>query len=112
MIAALAVSAISFLAIAAVHNVVWLGLWLFATGFLLLAALPVVLDWSDVHAGSERQGGAVGFLMMAGNLGGLILVLAVQAAIGNAYLALGVLCAVTLLGVPVALRLPRRLGSA
>ena len=112
LIAALGVSAISFLAIAAIHNVVWLGVWLFATGFVLLAALPVVLDWADVHAGSERQGGAVGFLMMAGNLGGLILVLAVQTVIGNAYLALGALAVVTLLGLPVALRLPRRLGSA
>lgn len=106
LIGALGVSSVSFLAIAAAHNVVWLGVWLFATGFVLLAALPVVLDWSDVHAGSERQGGAVGFLMLAGNLGGLILVLAVQAVIGNAYLALGVLCVVTLLGLPVALRLP------
>ncbi|HKW69250.1 MAG TPA: MFS transporter [Candidatus Dormibacteraeota bacterium] len=111
LIAALVLSAVSFLAVAAVHNVVWLGVWLFGTGFVLLAALPVVLDWSDLHAGSERQGGAVGFLMMAGNLGGLILVLLVQAVIGNAYLALGALALVTLLGLPVALRLPRRLAS-
>jgi len=32
--------------------------------------------------------------------------------IGNAYVALGALAVVTLLGLPVALRLPRRLGSA
>jgi predicted MFS family arabinose efflux permease len=108
LIAAVSVSAASFIAVAAVHNVVWLAAWLFAAGFVLLAALPVVLDWSDVHAGSERQGGAVGFLMMAGNLGGLICVLIVQAAIGNAYLALGALALITLLGLPVALRLPAR----
>ena len=111
LIAALVVSAVSFLAVAVIHNVVWLGVWLFGTGFVLLAALPVVLDWSDLHAGSERQGGAVGFLMMAGNLGGLILVLVVQAVIGNAYLSLGVLALITLLGLPVALRLPRRVSS-
>ena len=46
--------------------------------------------------------------MMAGNLGGVLVVLVVQAAIGNAYLALGALAAVTLLGLPVALRLPAR----
>ena len=74
----------------------------------MLASLPVVLDWADVHAGVERQGAAVGFLMMAGNLGGLVLVLVVQALIGNAYLALGAMAVVALAGVPVALRLPRR----
>jgi MFS family permease len=108
LLAALGVSAISFIAIAFSHNLAWIGAWLFAQGFLLLASLPVVLDWSDVHAGVERQGAAVGFLMMAGNLGGLVLVLVVQALIGNAYLALGVLAVVAVAGVPVALRLPAR----
>ncbi|MEI4878459.1 hypothetical protein Q8G53_28920, partial [Klebsiella pneumoniae] len=83
-------------------------IWLFGAGFVLLAALPVVLDWSDIHAGPERQGAAVGFLLLAGNLGGLVLVLAVQAVIGNSYLALGALAVIALLGVPVALRLPAR----
>ena len=46
--------------------------------------------------------------MMAGNLGGLVLVLVVQALIGNAYLSLGAMAVVALAGVPVALRLPRR----
>ena len=97
---------------AAVHNVIWMGVWMFAAGFVLLAALPVVLDWSDVHAGAELQGSAVGFLLMAGNLGGLLLVLVVQAAIGNPYLALGLLAAVTLAALPVALRLPARTAPA
>ena len=108
LLAALVVSAISFVAIALNHNVLWLGAWLFAQGFLLLASLPVVLDWSDVHAGPERQGAAVGFLMMSGNLGGLLLVLAVQALIGNPYLALGALAVVAVAGLPVVLRLPSR----
>ena len=106
LILALGVSAAAFVAVAAVHNVVWTGIWLFGAGFFLLAALPVVLDWADVHAGPERQGGAVGFLMMAGNLGGLLLVLLVQVVIGNAYVALAVVVAIALVGVPVALRLP------
>jgi sugar phosphate permease len=108
LLAALAVSAVSLIAISFSHNLVWLGAWLFAQGFVLLASLPVVLDWADVHAGVERQGAAVGFLMMAGNLGGLVLVLVVQALIGNAYLALGAMAVVAVAGVPVALRLPRR----
>ena len=106
LLAALVVSAVSFVAIAVNHNVIWLGVWLFAQGFLLLASLPVVLDWSDVHAGPERQGAAVGFLMMSGNLGGLLLVLVVQALIGNPYLALGALAVVAVAGLPFVLRLP------
>jgi MFS family permease len=106
LLAALIVSAVSFVAIALSHNVLWIGAWLFAQGFLLLASLPVVLDWSDVHAGPERQGAAVGFLLMAGNLGGLLLVLVVQALIGNAYLALGAMAVVAVAGFPVVLRLP------
>jgi len=108
LLTALAVSAISFAAIALSHNLLWIGAWLFAEGFLLLASLPVVLDWSDVHAGPERQGAAVGFLMMAGNLGGLLMVLVVQALIGNAYLALGAMAVVAVAGFPVVLRLPGR----
>jgi hypothetical protein len=77
-------------------------------GFVLLAALPVVLDWSDVHAGPERQGAAVGFLMMAGNLGGLLLVLLVQAVIGSPYVALGAMGLVALAGIPFVSRLPAR----
>jgi MFS family permease len=108
LLSALVVTAVAFVAVAALHNVVWWGVWLFATGFVLLAALPVVLDWSEVHSGPERQGAAVGFLMLAGNLGGLILVLLIQPVIGNPYLALGLLAAIALLGLPVVLRLPAR----
>ena len=106
LIAALAMSAAAFTAMTFSANYIWLGAWLFADGFLLLASLPVVLDWSEIHAGPERQGAAVGFLLMAGNLGGLVLVLVVQAVIGNPYLSLGMLAAVALVGVPLALRLP------
>jgi MFS family permease len=112
LIAALVVSAIAFMAVAAIHNVVWIGVWLFADGFVLLAALPVVLDWSGAHAGAERQGAAVGFLMMAGNLGGLILVLVIQPVIGNAYVSLGALAVIALLGLPITLRLPARTAQA
>ena len=112
LMVALVVSAMAFVAIAAIHNAVWMGVWMFGAGFVLLAALPVVLDWSDIHAGPERQGGAVGFLMMAGNLGGLLLVLLVQAVIGNPYLALGALVVVALAGIPVVLRLPSHVSAA
>lgn len=108
LLAALGISAVAFLAIAPIHSLVWLGFWMFAAGFVLLAALPVVLDWAGMHAGPERQGSAVGFLMMAGNLGGLLLVLLVQAVIGNSYLALATLAVFAVAGIPIALRLPSR----
>jgi MFS family permease len=108
LLAALVMTPIAFISLAAVHTVEWSAVWLFAEGFLLLAALPVVLDWSELHAGADRQGTAVGFLMMAGNLGGLVLVLATQAVIGNAYLALALLAAFGIAGLPVAWRLPAR----
>ena len=112
LVIALGVSSVAFIAVAALHNVLWIGAWLFVAGFVLLAALPVVLDWSEIHAGPEKQGAAVGFLMMSGNLGGLVVVLAVQAAIANPYLALAAMAAVTLLGLPVVTRLPARTRAA
>jgi MFS family permease len=112
LLSALGVSALAFVAVGMVHNVVWIGVWLFVAGFILLAALPVVLDWSEIHSGAERQGAAVGFLMMSGNLGGVIIALIIQAAIGSPYLALGTMAAITLLGLPVATRLPWRTRAA
>ena len=111
LIAALLIAAAAFAAVAVLHNVYAMAAVLFVAGFVMLAALPIVLDWSDIHAGVERQGSAVGFLMMAGNLGGLLLVLVVQPAIGNPYVALGILAAVMLAGLPVALRLPARAAA-
>ncbi|HET7467257.1 MAG TPA: MFS transporter, partial [Candidatus Dormibacteraeota bacterium] len=78
LLVALAITALAFGAVALGHNVFWLGAWFFLEGVVLLACLPVVLDWSEVHAGPERQGAAVGFLMMAGNLGGVVVALIVQ----------------------------------
>ena len=103
---ALVVAALSFVALAVGHGTVWVGGWLFAQGFLTMAALPVVLAWAEAHAGPGRQGAAAGFLLMMGNLGGLVLVLAVQPVLGNPPLAFGVLGLACLIGVPVARRLP------
>jgi MFS family permease len=106
LVLALAFSAVAFAATDLRHDVVWLTVWLFATGFLLMACLPVVLDWSAVHAGSAREGAAAGFLLMSGNLGGVVLVLIVQAVMGNAYLPFAVLAAIGILGLPLAFGLP------
>ena len=78
LVVALALSALAFAATDARHDIVWLGVWFFATGFAIMACLPIVLDWSAIHAGTAREGAAAGFLLMAGNLGGVVLVLVIQ----------------------------------
>jgi hypothetical protein len=108
LVAALAFSAVAFAATDLRHDVLWLGIWLFATGFLIMACLPVVLDWSAVYAGRSREGAAAGFLLMSGNLGGVVLVLIIQALMGNAYVPLAALAVVGVLGIPLALGLPGR----
>jgi len=90
------------------HNVAVIGIALFVGGFLLLAGLPVALDWSELHAGPERAGAAAGFLLLAGNLGGVVLVLVVQATIGNPYLSLGAFSLAALAGLALAAGLPAR----
>ncbi len=110
--AAVSVTAVAFLAIAVLPNVAFIACVLFVQGFFLLAALPVVLDWSELHAGPERAAAAVGFLLLAGNLGGIVLVLIVQGVIGNPYASLGVLSAAALAGAVLAARLPARTAGA
>ena len=109
---AVVVTGVAFAVIAAVHNPVLGGAVLFVAGFFLLAGLPVVLDWSELVAGPERAGGAAGFLLLSGNLGGVVLVLIVQAAIGNPYLSLGALAVACLAGLALATRLPARGAGA
>ncbi len=105
------VTAVAFVAIAALHNVAFVGVILFVEGFVLLAALPVVLDWSELHTGPERAGAAVGFLLLAGNLGGVVLVLIVQSLISNPYLSLGALSVAALAGLALSTWLPARIAD-
>jgi len=109
------ISAVAFLAIALtlalVPGVLFVGVLLALVGFVLLAGLPVALDWSELESGPDRAGTATGFLLLAGNLGGVVLVLVVQAALGNPYLALAAMSAVVVPGLLLAARLPRHARS-
>src|SRR6516165_9315025 len=105
---AVVVTAAAFAMIALVHSPAVGGVVLFVAGFFLLAGLPVVLDWSELHAGPERAGATAGFLLLSGNLGGVILALIVQAVIGSPYLSLGVLGLTCLAGLALATKLPAR----
>jgi hypothetical protein len=110
LVVALLLTAAAFALVAGVHNVAVAGCALGACGLLLLAGLPVVLDWSEVHSGPERAAAAAGFLLLAGNLGGVVVVLAVQLLIASPYLALAFFSAAALAALPAALRLPARAG--
>jgi len=109
---AVVVTAVAFAVMTVVHSPAVAGVVLFVAGFFLLAGLPVVLDWSELHAGPERAGGAAGFLLLAGNLGGVVLALIVQAVIGNPYASLGALALAGLAGLALATRLPARGAAA
>lgn len=105
------VTVVVFAVISGLHPVGFVAVALFAEGFVLLAALPVVLDWSELHTGPERAGSAVGFLLLAGNLGGVVLVLVVQGVIGNPYLSLGALSLAGLAGLVLSTRLPAHVAG-
>jgi predicted MFS family arabinose efflux permease len=100
------VTVLVFASIVAVHNIVFVGVALAVEGFFLLAGLPVALDWSELESGPARAGTATAFLLLAGNLGGVVLVLVVQVLIGNPYLALAAIAVMAAPGAALAARLP------
>jgi MFS family permease len=106
LLAATVTSAAVFALLALVHAPAVFGVALAVEGFVLLACLPVALEWSEVHVGPARAGTATGALLLAGNLGGVVLVLLVQAVVGSPYAALLVMAATALPGIAIALRLP------
>lgn len=79
-------------------------------GFLLMGTLPVVLDWSELHVGPTRAGTVTGLLLLAGNLGAVLVVLTVQIVIGNPAAALVVMALWAVPGLVVAFLLPRTAG--
>ncbi|TMB92094.1 MAG: hypothetical protein E6J45_03555 [Chloroflexi bacterium] len=108
LVAAVTASVVVFTAVALRHDVVWIGAWFVVEGFLLMASLPVVLDWSELRAGAQRHGEAAGFLLMAGNLGGLVLPGLLQLLLGSSALPLLLLAGAGAVGIPISLRLPIR----
>jgi cyanate permease len=91
----------------------WLSLRalaLVAMGVVLLPALPVILTAAEQLAGAA-SGTAGAIVWMAGNLGGLVIALLVQALVHHplaAFIAMGV---VSLFGLPLAGRLTSPVGE-
>ncbi|SDG25592.1 MFS transporter [Klenkia brasiliensis] len=77
-------------------------------GFVLLAGLPVVLEWAELHVGADRAARATSLLLLAGNAGGVVLVLAVEVAGGQPRPTLLLLAALGLPAAAAAWLLPRR----
>lgn len=74
-------------------------------GFLMLPALPVILTAAERLAG-RAEGTAGALIWMAGNLGGLVVALVVQVLVHEPLAAFLAMAAVSLLGLPLAVRFP------
>lgn len=79
-------------------------------GFLMLPALPVILTAAERLAG-RAEGTAGALVWMAGNLGGLVVALIVQALVDEPLAAFLAMAAVSLVGVPLAGRFPLAEGA-
>ena len=79
-------------------------------GLFLLPALPIVLASAERLAGAAA-GTAGAIVWMAGNLGGLIVALMVQALVDHRVAAFLAMAVVSLLGLPLAARLTTRSGA-
>ncbi len=75
-------------------------------GFVLLTALPVMLELAERRAGSA-SGSATALIWMAGNAGGLVVSLIVQLLLNVPALAFGIMGVIVLLGIPFVLYLKR-----
>jgi hypothetical protein len=72
-----------------------------AIGFVLLAALPVMLELTERRMGASG-GVATGILLLVGNAGGLLVAIVVGALVDLPAVAFAVLAMVALLGLPAA----------
>jgi predicted MFS family arabinose efflux permease len=88
-----------------------LAVVLVVLGFVLLPALPVILTRAEQMAGSHA-GTAGAIVWMAGNLGGLVVALIVQALVHHPLPAFLAMAAVVLAGLPIAARLIPPVGES
>jgi predicted MFS family arabinose efflux permease len=70
-------------------------------GFVLLASLPVILELTERRAGAAG-GEAAALVWLAGNAGGIVVAVLVQAAVDTPAVAFGLLAAVAVLVLPLA----------
>jgi predicted MFS family arabinose efflux permease len=99
------VGAVGFLLVSALSTAFGFGVAFAVVGFFLLAAQPVILEISERRAG-HAAASAAGAILLAGNLGGIVLAVLVQTINGHATAAFVVLAVAMLLIAPLARSLP------
>ena len=99
MTVGLVLSAVACLLLAVVPAVVSGFVSMTVVGFLLLPALPIVLELVGRRSG-EAEGTAAGLVWMSGNLGGLVVSLVVGLLVGQPGLAFATCAVLCLLAVP------------
>ncbi len=104
--ASLAMSVVTLLALWFGANVGLFIALLGLTGFMLLADLPIILVTAETRAGPQVAGTVTGLLLLFGNLGGVVLSLAVQGLLEHRGVAIGLLIVIALGVLPLAARYP------
>jgi predicted MFS family arabinose efflux permease len=113
--AALLVASLSVTALACVALALWPGvamgfIAITVIGFLLLPALPIVLELVERRTG-EAEGTAAGLIWMAGNFGGLVVAVIVGVLVDHPLAAFLVMAGVALIAVPGARALRRPIAE-
>ncbi|MFB9315791.1 MFS transporter [Nocardioides plantarum] len=107
LVGAAVVTVTCFVVAALAEDVVVLGVVLVVVGLALLPCLPIALEWAEVRLGADRAARGTTLLLLAGNAGGVVLVLTVQAFLSSPAAALGAVAVVALPAVVATLTLPR-----
>lgn len=105
MLATVLVSCVGCLAMGAVTLLGVRAAAIVVMGAFLLPALPVILTATERLAGPAMAGTAGAIVWMAGNLGGLVVALIVQALVHDPLPAFMAMAAVSLLGLPLVARI-------
>jgi predicted MFS family arabinose efflux permease len=110
LIVGLLLGALAIAVLAVAPGVATAAVALALIGFLLIPALPVVLELTERRTG-EAEGTAAGLVWMAGNLGGLVVATVVGLLVHRPAPAFWLLAALALAGTPLGLRLRRDLAA-
>lgn len=110
LVASLVVTAIACTTLALAPSAVVGFVAITTIGFILLPALPIVLELVERRTG-EAEGTGAGLIWMAGNLGGLLTAVAVGLLVGRPTLAFLVMAVVALIAVPGARALRRPIAE-
>jgi predicted MFS family arabinose efflux permease len=106
----LGVTAVACVALALAPGVIMGFVAITLIGLLLLPALPIVLELVERRTG-EAEGTAAGLIWMAGNLGGLLVAVAVGLLVHHPSAAFLLMAAIALIAVPGARSLRRPIAA-